>query len=154
MSTRCNVRIEYGETRTWLYRHWDGYPEATGADIASKLQSSLSSATGLMRELLSAGEVTRLRGMEHDYEVTNGVHGDIEHVYVVRFDLDAGGVTVEHLERPNFESEPSGAPVLRSKFKGIIPEYVDYINKLIKHANAVARKRSGTGPDFAEVVRL
>ena len=35
MGTRCNIKIETGDTMLWIYRHWDGYPAETGVDFIS-----------------------------------------------------------------------------------------------------------------------
>ena len=41
MGTRCNVVINYEETKINLYRHWDGYYSETGYDLAVRLNHSL-----------------------------------------------------------------------------------------------------------------
>ena len=40
MGTRCNIRITYGNTNVYIYRHWDGYLSETGKDVYEKLQQS------------------------------------------------------------------------------------------------------------------
>ncbi len=37
MGTRSNIVVNYGSTKTIIYRHWDGYIENAGYDIASTL---------------------------------------------------------------------------------------------------------------------
>lgn len=54
MSTRANITIEYGESRVILYRHCDGYPSETGADILAAMEAGDSAqserkTTGLRR---------------------------------------------------------------------------------------------------------
>ena len=40
MGTRCNIKITYGDTNIYIYRHWDGYLSQTGKDVYDKLQNS------------------------------------------------------------------------------------------------------------------
>ena len=42
MGTRCNVVINYEETKINLYRHWDGYYSETGYDLAVRLHHSFN----------------------------------------------------------------------------------------------------------------
>ena len=74
MGTRCNIKIETGDTMLWIYRHWDGYPAETGVDLARKLVN-----------VKSAGEfITKLIN-DDAYEVTTEQHGDIEYLYNITF---------------------------------------------------------------------
>lgn len=78
MSTRANLIISggTGEQRFTLYHHMDGYPAWLGASI---LESVWYAQIG------TAAMVNRLLKLEDDpgWEMTDGVHGDIEHLYWV-----------------------------------------------------------------------
>ena len=74
MGTRCNIKIESGDTTLWIYRHWDGYPAETGVDLARKLVN-----------VKSAGEFVAKLLKDDAYEVTTSQHGDIEYLYTIVF---------------------------------------------------------------------
>ncbi len=81
MATRSNIKIVTGETELWIYRHWDGYPEVTGVDVATKLEES-KTMTQFVSSLLNDKNE---RG-DHQYEVTTEMHGDIEYLYTIDVD--------------------------------------------------------------------
>ncbi len=100
MSTRCNIVIEYGETKIWLYRHHDGYLAATGRDLLDKVTALIKTsgdgrrfahdgATRLVTALLNSRtpeyEPLPQLGNKPQYEVTIGAHGDIEYLYRIIF---------------------------------------------------------------------
>ena len=108
MATRCMILLEktctaYGEGnpnngmgQAAFYRHWDGYPTATGLDLVIKVSQldhgafkSVHDADRALKNLLPLG----------DYEVESpkALHGDIEWMYVVNFD---GGCTIVAHKRP------------------------------------------------------
>ena len=72
MGTRCNIKIETGDTTLWIYRHWDGYPAETGNDLARKLVN-VKSADEFITKLIN----------DDAYEVTTDQHGDIEYLYII-----------------------------------------------------------------------
>ncbi len=76
MSTRANLIVSGGteEQRFTLYHHHDGYPAWLGASI---LESAWYAQLG------TSALVNRLLKLEDDsgWEMTDGVHGDIEHLY-------------------------------------------------------------------------
>lgn len=98
MGTRCNVLVtdSSGENKVWLYRHWDGYPSHTGADLARVLRLALTEgpmksggcyAPELAAFVLKEGEQyeeTPFRKASSAYEYTSGEHGDIEYLYAIR----------------------------------------------------------------------
>ncbi len=81
MATRSNIKIVTGETTLWIYRHWDGYPEVTGVDVATKLEES-KTMTDFVSSLLNDKDGSG----NHLYEVTTEMHGDIEYRYTVEAD--------------------------------------------------------------------
>ena len=89
MGTRCNIKITYGDTIIWIYRHWDGYLAETGRDVFYKLQNS-------RKENYSMGgkdEASRINIpnfinsflLDNRYELTTCEHGDIEFLYDFKF---------------------------------------------------------------------
>jgi hypothetical protein len=91
MGTRCNIVIEYGASRVYLYRHWDGYLAETGADLARKLQESGAKGGESPTQFLQSLLDERYDKQSYEdkakrlYEITDSIHGDIEYLYRVRF---------------------------------------------------------------------
>ena len=100
MGTRCNIKIETGNTTLWVYRHWDGYPAATGVDLARKLVN-VKSANEFINKLLN----------DDAYEITTEQHGDIEYLYNISFSnnyekrVALKYISFETLERSGFSSD-------------------------------------------------
>ena len=83
MSTRSNVLIKMGDTKIYLYRHSDGYPGANGADLAEKLIKHKNHGKAFINDLLAERyDATEYRPERPVWELTNGLHGDIEWLYV------------------------------------------------------------------------
>ena len=97
MGTRCNIKIETGDTTLWIYRHWDGYPAETGVDLATKLVH-VKNANEFITKLIN----------DDAYEVTTEQHGDIEYLYNVTFSknwkIDVA-VCFETLKRSGFNKD-------------------------------------------------
>tara|TARA_Y100001937_G_C7079560_1_gene312248 strand:+ start:322 stop:792 length:471 start_codon:yes stop_codon:yes gene_type:complete len=88
MGTRCNVVINYGQTKINLYRHWDGYYAETGYDLAMRLFHSFNGAGNTSAERFFDNVYNAQREPNiHDkpgkrqYELTTEKHGDIEYYY-------------------------------------------------------------------------
>jgi hypothetical protein len=99
MGTRCNIKIKTGDTTLWIYRHWDGYPAATGNDLVRKLVN-VKSADEFITKLIN----------DDNYEVTTDQHGDIEYLYNITFteyytEVFKMEIRFETLERSGFSSE-------------------------------------------------
>ena len=100
MGTRCNIKIETGDTTLWIYRHWDGYPAETGNDLARKLVN-VKSADEFISKLIN----------DDAYEVTTEQHGDIEYLYNIRFntyptwDGETPSIHFETLKRSGFNKD-------------------------------------------------
>lgn len=98
MSTRCNIIVkDRWNNRVYLYHHHDGYPEFVGACLAEMLagmqpwqikQHPFSIANKLVKNGIQY-QTTDWRTHEpkvvtdDEYEITSGVHGDIEYLYVI-----------------------------------------------------------------------
>ncbi len=120
MSTRTNIIITVGDTRVFLYRHCDGYPAETGADLYEKVSAAYGTAEKHYADAALADRLVRALLSEYYdpptyapeqhkpvYEITNGLHGDIEHVYTVSMAAayDGGrlaeGPSIRHATRPD-----------------------------------------------------
>lgn len=100
MSTRTNITIRHGESEVILYRHHDGYPAETGADLLTKLVAARYSVGGLLRALMAEEyAATSYRSARPVYELTDSIHGDIEHRYEIESDEQCETVTIRHCKR-------------------------------------------------------
>ena len=111
MSTRCNLLVESGETKLFIYHHHDGYLEGVGRDLLDRLKKLLASDVG---KWARAHEFVTglLSDKNEEYEVTVGWHGDIEYSYRIVFG-DDGDVSIgwhtSHEARSNFRRDPTPA---------------------------------------------
>lgn len=102
MSTRANIIIQDQSTTLYFYRHSDGYPESTGEDLkefckgysknfrADAMQSAgwlILHGAGPSQDGINDRANKLYNWKCGDYEPTNGLHGDVEFVYII--DLDA-----------------------------------------------------------------
>ena len=131
MSTRCNVSIQYREKQggkpaieITLYRHCDGYPETVGGDIVEFIQAQQVAHAKRMATDQWPGKMAvhfddTLRcfltetydfelhsGRQHPYEVTTGVHGDIEHYYAIKIAATEPHLTLQHAARAPWNDGP------------------------------------------------
>lgn len=99
MATRCNVIVKdsTAKSQVFLYRHWDGYLSETGADLIEKLKAAADPRhigrgyraflTSLINQKRGGTGYDADRGQ---YEVTDAIHGDIEHCYTFDFKTSRG----------------------------------------------------------------
>lgn len=80
MGTRCNIIIKEGRKKYTLYHHLDGYPEGIGRDLKEFLDGwkkwdwyGYDIANALVKR---TGECV-------NYEISDGIHGDIEYLYII-----------------------------------------------------------------------
>ena len=93
MSTRCNIIIKDGAERIYLYHHHDGYPMGVGTELQDYLQRKWGESwrsywcgTSIANDLVKGHINYPLAKEPHEddeYEVTYGLHGDVEYVYVI-----------------------------------------------------------------------
>lgn len=94
MSTRCNIilRDENKNKKIYLYHHHDGYPEGVGADLAhfvSVWNKCYYYCIEEIATIMIKGLESPLYGrVDNEYELTSGLHGDIEYLYIVRLEWD------------------------------------------------------------------
>ena len=84
MSTRCNVKIKMGKTVMWFYRHHDGYPSETGADLYTKIADA-KNFTDMIQSLLN----------DNCYVITDQQHGDIEWMYEFNWETNSRIKTIQ-----------------------------------------------------------
>ena len=79
MSTRCNIIIkEKDKEPIYVYHHFDGYPEGVGSELKKILSTEYTNNT------ISAKEIEQfLYDYDSQYEKTDGIHGDIEYLYIL-----------------------------------------------------------------------
>lgn len=131
MSTRCNVLFEVPEIglSIYIYRHHDGYPEETGVDLL-----------GMAVEAKDAEAFLTLILGSKAYELTNGVHGDIQHFYVLRF--TKRGVSFGHAERNTFEEKCEAVETLAKAMHHTAHCFQqDVLNPAIEAMNVRCRER-------------
>ena len=89
MSTRSNIIIQDGSDKFYIYRHSDGYPEGAGKDLKkfmAKDKYTHWDGSKLATNLVRLNEPTDYGFGPKDYypyEITTGVHGDIEYLYLI-----------------------------------------------------------------------
>lgn len=117
MSTSANIVICHGDTKLVVYRHWDGYPAETGADIITKLREAIKGdgyrrttfaiVTDFVRSILN--DTYEQQSYEtkpkHVYDLMDVQTHGIEHYYVLNFraSVDDNGedcVGIYHAARP------------------------------------------------------
>jgi hypothetical protein len=102
MSTRCNVILRDAESHVIMYRHNDGYPDGVVKSLdefrrrwSMKGSKSLATAVGLLIVIGHEEYGSKTDTCEAGaYEVTDGIHGDIEWLYVV--DLETMRIHAKH----------------------------------------------------------
>lgn len=103
MGTRTTIKImQDGEIVISLYRHWDGYPAETGADL---LETALqhNDAANLAKNLLAKCYEKEEHETEprHVYKI-EATAGDIEHYYIVAYNWKET-IKFFHASRPSWD---------------------------------------------------
>lgn len=85
MSTRCNIIVkDQFNDRIYLYHHFDGYPEGVGADLKKFFDQYQKWQIQQHGVFLANKLVKNTAGLDDEgYEITTGLHGDIEYLYVI-----------------------------------------------------------------------
>jgi hypothetical protein len=122
MSTRANIIIKDQYDKLFFYRHSDGYPEGTLPTLEKFLnyvkeghiRDNVGQAAGWLI-LIGAEEYAEYRkdvsnlcapDFDHDfngwkagaYEITTGIHGDIEFLYIIDLDKKTIEIVVNGFE--------------------------------------------------------
>ena len=95
MSTRANIKLNFGDTHLWLYAHHDGYTEHRGVELAKALQDAWEKTSDqgswfwnnlvsrLANNIVKNEETPQAINGGDKYEITTGEHGDIEYLYEI-----------------------------------------------------------------------
>lgn len=135
MGTRTNITLQYGDSNIILYRHCDGYPASAGASIIEGLREA-PNINALFHAL--AGE--RYSGLRPRpvYELTNSIHGDIEHEYKIQATDPMLGGKVEYILHRSYSFKRE-----RDKGDGWTPwgtytlaQFVEFVNWECREMNA------------------
>ena len=150
MSTRCativyqNTQYGNGKSETEelfrFYRHWDGYPEGHGKDIAAAILAAEHHYEGKLNnrnwcQKLFAFLFSRDADME--VETAEDEHGDLDYLYVIMGDYAAygGKMPVDKLPvamavfRMHWDESYDTALKGESLFKGTATEYLDWLEE-------------------------
>jgi len=138
MATRCNVIVKFGKSTVHLYRHWDGYPAVCGAAIVEAYNATRKAhnpGPAFVSALLALRNEPRTGQTEGSpiYELTDDLHGDIEHVYAVRFNA-SDVAKIRHAARPQgmFDDAEGwtndGKPLPMSGFVAIVNQEREEMN--------------------------
>ena len=143
MGTRSNLIVRVGQTRVFIYRHWDGYLSENGKDIAKAMIAARqnpgrSESTEFLANLLNSREEPNSRDPEgrRHYELTADIHGDIEWLYVIDYTADAVLVGYASGSYDTNFTESSARPVLT------LEEFVGAVNSEIEKDERAARRRN------------
>lgn len=162
MGTRSNIIVRGGNFSITLYRHWDGYPSVTGTHLLETLKGAgltgdLSRrrpddcAASFANRLLRTHEDSNI-GERFDYEVTTEIHGDIEHLYVVRF-TNCGWVEIDHAPIDFGDARDTPAIVHGAKHY-TVPEFKEMVNGERLACNARIRKACPAGAALFDPVTI
>lgn len=119
MATRCTITLRqvgnFRRNRIDLYRHWDGYPEATGRHLA-RVARNAHRIEDIAAGLLAAKESEGFGAGRYDLTDRADMHGDTEwHYEVAMAPGDAPMVHVSH--------RPIGADGFNIEFAGDLPGF-------------------------------
>lgn len=139
MSTRTNVTIEYGDSRVILSRHCDGYPACTGGSILRALIDNKAAHRAVSALIAECYDATQFCPARPIYELTTSIHGDIEHEYLVRFDVGTGKLdSLAHRRRLNWSDDPAAWPPWKLY---TLADFAELVNRERAWMNARIRER-------------
>lgn len=85
MSTRCNIKLIEKDRTIWLYHHHDGYPRYLGAFLLTKYHNTFQNNDRYIDIYDIANELIK-DSKDDEFELTSGMHGDIEYLYEIDVD--------------------------------------------------------------------
>lgn len=96
MSTRCNVIVRdlATESETVLYHHCDGYLSGVGFDLLDYVRRMIDLNIDRRCQDIACWLIEQNDG----YEMTDGIHGDIEYLYIVEMNSKQAGMKVRAYE--------------------------------------------------------
>ena len=84
MSTRCNIIVKAKGKKITLYHHWDGYLEGVGQDLVNKFKNMFIDNNKCY--WIHAVNMLVKDKTDDGYEISDGIHGDIEYLYTIDTD--------------------------------------------------------------------
>lgn len=85
MGTRCNVIINFGDTKVRIYRHWDGYLAMTGQDVFNKIQSATKKDYNSGKDAINIAQLVQSFLIDGNYRLDSEQAGDLEYIYEINF---------------------------------------------------------------------
>ena len=153
MSTRCNVVLRGADGReVVLYRHHDGHLADAGADVLRfavqyrrYLISPERAANWFLRQRYDDGRVI--------YELTDGLHGDIDHAYVVDLpDIEGEETIVGHADRHRIREarskDVSGDDLRPHAMAYGVADFCQAVNEARREVNGLMNERGMKGGRF------
>ena len=121
MSTRCNIICkikragEDAQQFAVLYHHCDGYPDGVGYNLIERLEE----ASGIQRWHAGSFVTELVKDPYGDYEITTGLHLDVEYVYTILFEYVDGKprVTLSYHEVEDFGNPEVGKEITMKIFE-------------------------------------
>jgi hypothetical protein len=137
MSTACNVVIEWGDSRVYFYRHYDGQPADAGASIARTLYTAnkFDRLDHLLRELLAEKIQAHAGRQQYLYEPGGGFSGGIEWAYFIREDK-GGEVSVAVVELPVELTDEQEKERIENRQYLSFQDFAKYVNTEVRAQNA------------------
>ena len=152
MATRSNIIIRGGQFKCYLYRHYDGYPAETGAHLLETMNAARllgqnnnrpdDRAVSLVNRLLrSTADDPGYDGKpSYHYEITDEIHGDIEHLYIVRM-ANPFGIQILHAQIGiGIGDDRDEAAIIAESVPYTPAEFADMVNR--ERADITARMRA------------
>ena len=127
MATRSNIIFNYGDTQIFIYRHYDGYLSETGKNLIE-----------MLKDCKKPGKLIKSVLEDKKYEVTNGIHSDIEYLYEVNFPFfyePKIELSIRFVKRDNFKEKITNEVLEKQDFL-TISEFKAAVNKEIKRTNS------------------
>lgn len=89
MSTRCNIVFKDGNYEFFIYHHCDGHLNGVGRELRAGMQKGFMQnhwyVTDYVNELIKHGMTERGVENSENYELTTGIHGDIDYLYEIDY---------------------------------------------------------------------
>jgi len=126
MATRSNIIFNYGYTKIFFYRHYDGYLAETGKNLIEMLVDC-KKPDKFIESVLE----------DKKYEITNGIHSDIEYLYEINFRFiyePKIELSIRFVKRDNFNEEITNEVLEKQDFL-TISQFKAAVNKEIKKTN-------------------
>lgn len=145
MGTRTTIKVrENNEIVASLYRHWDGYPAETGADLIEKAKEHYQDAGNFVAALLEERSENEPDRKIYRIEPTAG---DIEHFYIISLSWNTPPI-IYHAARPSWNSDIDEWTATAKKYT--LAEFAEIVNKERKEINQKIERLKKTEPFYKD----